>query len=494
MSMGIVALVLRMVLAAMFAVAGIAKFRSIQKTKQTVKDFGLPVWAAGPVSLLLPAGELGVALLLVPVSTVLWASLASLGLLSAFSILIVINLLQGRTPQCNCFGQMSSKPIGWPTLWRNGAMGAVASLVCWNSIASRPLGATKALQDQLSGAKLSTVAAALCGAAITVAGAYFALHLLRQNGRILLRLDALEQQHAGGGVLPRPADMFSGLPIGEQAPAFTLPSLSGELVSLDQLQSASKNMVLIFTDPDCGPCTTMLPDLSQWEKKQHDTTTLVLIGRGEKLANQTKLREHPLKNVLLQNANEVATAYQVKGTPGAVLIDRKGLIASEVVLGAQSIGNLIRTSEREAPALHNENQVVPSQGLEIGSVAPSVTFPDSKGGAIKLGGAESSETLLLFWNPSCGYCTKMLPALRAWEAERSNRDPQLLVISSGTIAKNGDLGITSPTVIDPNFSYGAAYQVRGTPSAVLVDRKGAIASKLAIGADAIFHLVRSSHS
>ncbi len=35
------------------------------------------------------------------------------------------------------------------------------------------------------------------------------------------------------------------------------------------------------------------------------------------------------------------------------------------------------------------------------------------------------ETMVLFWNPGCGFCQQMLPDLKAWE-----EDPQWVLPSS----------------------------------------------------------------
>ena len=53
-------------------------------------------------------------------------------------------------------------------------------------------------------------------------GCWLGYQLLRQNGRIMLRLEALEEQLAQ--LLPPEPD---GLPLGETAPDFELPSLAG---------------------------------------------------------------------------------------------------------------------------------------------------------------------------------------------------------------------------------------------------------------------------
>src|SRR5437899_886966 len=101
------------------------------------------------------------------------------------------------------------------------------------------------------------VGLALAWAAI-LSGCWIGWQLLRQNGRILLRLDALEKQlnelEFGG------ADEPEGLPLGSEAPAFELPDLAGERKSLAQFRGQS--VLLIFFNPDCGFCREMMPKLA----------------------------------------------------------------------------------------------------------------------------------------------------------------------------------------------------------------------------------------
>jgi hypothetical protein len=44
---------------------------------------------------------------------------------------ISFNLARGRKPDCHCFGQLHSAPVGWTTLLRNGVLAAVAGFILW---------------------------------------------------------------------------------------------------------------------------------------------------------------------------------------------------------------------------------------------------------------------------------------------------------------------------------------------------------------------------
>jgi hypothetical protein len=82
----------------------------------------------------------------------------------------------------------------------------------------------------------------------------------------------------------------------------------------------------------------------------------------------------------------------------------------------------------------------------------------------------------------------MLPDLQAWEASPPKGAPRLLVVSSGDVEANQAQGFRSPVVLDQEFAIGRTYGSAGTPSAVLVDAEGKIASHVEVGAPAVLAL------
>src|SRR4051812_2716400 len=106
------------ILPTVFATAGIPQPPDRTRTPRGVAEFGVPTRLAGPVSALLPAAEVAVALALIPARTSVWGALGGLALLLAFSAAISLNLARGRTPECHCFGQLHSSPAGARTLAR----------------------------------------------------------------------------------------------------------------------------------------------------------------------------------------------------------------------------------------------------------------------------------------------------------------------------------------------------------------------------------------
>jgi uncharacterized membrane protein YphA (DoxX/SURF4 family) len=119
----------RLVVAAVFAIAGIAKLIDRDGARQAVRAFGLPRPLVTTVAALLPVGELAVAVAMARRASAVVGAIAALFLLGAFMTAIAISLSHGRQPDCRCFGQVHSAPVTAKTLVRNAVVAALAGLV-----------------------------------------------------------------------------------------------------------------------------------------------------------------------------------------------------------------------------------------------------------------------------------------------------------------------------------------------------------------------------
>src|SRR5215208_997785 len=126
-----IVLVARLLLAGVFAAAGLAKLADRAGSRQAMIDFGVPTSLAGPLGVFLPVTELVVCVALIPGVTAWWGALGALVLLFLFVAGIGVNLARGRKPECHCFGQLHSEPASWNTLARSGVLAAVAGFVVW---------------------------------------------------------------------------------------------------------------------------------------------------------------------------------------------------------------------------------------------------------------------------------------------------------------------------------------------------------------------------
>src|SRR5260370_37016020 len=123
----------RILLAAVFAVAGIAKLFDLRGSRKSLEAFGVPGWLAKPLGILLPLAELACAAALIPDAWAWWGANGVLAMLALFIAGISVNLARGRAPDCHCFGQLSSSPVSWKTLVRNLVLLALAGLVPWKA-------------------------------------------------------------------------------------------------------------------------------------------------------------------------------------------------------------------------------------------------------------------------------------------------------------------------------------------------------------------------
>jgi thiol-disulfide isomerase/thioredoxin/uncharacterized membrane protein YphA (DoxX/SURF4 family) len=463
--MGIVLLAARLALASVFAVAGLAKLHDARGSRKSLGDFGVPAALTPATAMLLTLAELACAVALLRKGWAARGAMGVLALLAVFVVGITASLLRGRHPDCHCFGQLSSRPVSWRTLVRNLTLMALAGLVALR-VNQVPVEWPALHGDSLETAMLIAIGGLVPVLTLTL---WFFFRTLQQNGRLLLRLEAIEKKL---NIDPN-VESGHGLPVGDTAPEFELKAIDGSSVSLRTLGAANKPILLVFTEPGCVACKALLPQLELWQREYIERVVIVPVSRGEEYLNRTKSAALGPRNVLLQAEREVAQAYRVTATPGAVLV-AEGKISSPIAVGSDAIHALLVRTTR--PTL-----------VKKGDVVPSVKLLDLEGGGTTdLATMRGRRTLLLFWNPSCGFCQKMLPDVKAWK--RPEGAPELVVISSGTLAANRGQGFRARVLLDPDFGFVRIFGAMGTPSAVVLDREGRVASEVGVGAPAVFAL------
>ena len=508
--MDVALLLARLLLAAVFMVAGAAKLADREGSGRALADFGVPTSLATPLGVLLPLAELAVAAALIPAATAWWGAAGALVLLLLFVAAIAANLARGRKAECHCFGQLHSEPAGWKTLARNGVLAVVAGFVVWQGYG----GAGPSAVGWLVGLSAAQVAGLVLGLAVLgvlAAQWWMLLNLIKQNGRLLMRVDALERGQGGGAATSPNGSVATqpslGLPIGDTAPEFELPGLHGETLTLESLRASGKPVMLLFTDANCASCTAMLPEIRRWQKEHAEELTISLVSQGTVEENRAKSTEHGLRGVLMEQDWEVSEAYEVEASPSAVLVRPDGTIGSPVHEGPDAISGLLAyaVGKRSQLPLHSGGQeaaqphLTPgdaaaktaSIGPMVGTPAPQIELPDLNGAPISLSNFRGEKVVVLFWDPECGFCREILPDLRAWENNPPTETPKVLIVSSGTEEANREMGLSSPVLLDDQLVVGSAFDAPGTPSAVLIDEQGQIASELAVGAPAVLALAQA---
>ncbi len=465
---GAVGLAAVVVLAVVFATAGVAKVIDSAGTREAVVAFGVPQRLSVLGAVLVPLAELTVAILLIIPRTRIAGAAGSLVLLSLLSAAVAVSLARGRAPECQCFGQLHSAPASWKTLARNGLLAGLGVIALTVTPAS------------LAGSEVLPAAGALATVAVLAACVLGYVSLLRSQGRLLLRLDAIERGLAQAGIgleAQAPAMPSFGPAPGAAAPDFTAVDETGTTVSLDDLLASGLPLLLAFTSPDCGPCRTLVPTLAAWQRDHAERLTVAVVTTDP----GAETRAHGLARVLADDDLTVYGLYEANGTPSAVLVSADATIASHVAQGVDAIVRLV--DEALAEPLD-----VDEPGLPVGAPIPEVSLVGLDGQATSLIGDAEDATLLLFWNPDCGFCGSMRDELLAWEQGPPRGAPRLVVLSSGDEDATRADGFASAVVLDPGMVVGSAFGATGTPMAVMLDSRGVVASPLVAGAAAVLAL------
>lgn len=468
-------------LCAVFTVAGFAKLLDRDGSRTAALSFGVPERLAGVVALGLPPVELAIAALLLPAATRWWAALAALALLLVFCTAIGVAMARGEAPDCHCFGQLHSAPAGWSTLARNAALAGAAALVV---VAGRDDAGPGAFAwvSRLEGVEWALLALAVALAAVLAVGGYVVSHVLRSYGRVLVRLDRVEERLRVAGLeLEEPDEMPQlGLAPGTRAPEFWLPSVDGDRVALGDLLQPGRPLLLLFTSPSCVPCSVLMPTVAGWQQDHADELTVALLSDGDEELIRAEAAEHGLEHVLVDETLSAYEAYEANGTPSAVLLGDDGTIASWLAAGSEWIASLFEE------ALHGRGR---TPGLPVGSEAPSFRLKTLAGGEASVAEVVGGSTVVLFWNPGCGYCRAMHDDVRRWEVAPPNGAPALVVVSAGTPEEVRQEGFTSQVLLDREWNVSGAFGADGTPMAVLVNGDGRVATPVVTGAPAVLELL-----
>jgi peroxiredoxin len=353
---------------------------------------------------------------------------------------------------------------------------------------------------------MTTVSRVAPLAMVGIAG-WLGYELLTQNGRLLLRIEALERQLAE--LTGRPAaddELPGGLPVGSVAHDFALPTLSGETMALSQWQG--RRVLLIFFDPGCGYCRRMLPDLARLDPAPADgRPTPLVVSTGGAEENRRLMEQYGVRvPVLLQEGGEVAEQYAVSGTPMGYLIDARGVTASPLAIGARALLELANALPQEeaggGPGAQPGNGYsrgrfgslaasrIKRNGLPAGTPAPSFRLPRVDGGELALEELRGRPVLLVFSDPACEPCNALAPRLE--QLHRRSPGFQVVMVSrsdpEANRAKVAEHGLTFPVVLQRRWEISREYGMFATPIGYLLDADGVIAAAVAVGTDAILAL------
>jgi len=281
--------------------------------------------------------ELGVGVLLIT-DIYRWGAAGALVLLTAFTGLIGVTLAAGRRPACGCFGSLNSTPAGAKDIMRNAVLGLVAVLALVTD--SEAGGATAARWLMARGGYFWLTAALLLTAFACIGLLTSAVvQLLRQQGRLLLRVEHLEGHLGEIAADPGPSASSLSLWTPRPAPVVALPDRHGRVVLLSELVGPLQQALLLFTDPTCPACEIVIAELRQIAAQLARTTNLVMVLQR---SPGTEAETPPVDATVLFDADGSAAArFGVEGVPTAVLIAADGMISRPPCPGQVPIRQLL---------------------------------------------------------------------------------------------------------------------------------------------------------
>ena len=332
--------------------------------------------------------------------------------------------------------------------------------------------------------------------------------LIKQQGRILLRLDKIEQGQVTDSVAHQ-SENEAGLDefVGTDFPPFTFPDLSGNAVRLEDFRG--KQILLVNWNFECGFCDSIAPELARLQDSlEKQNVQLLLLGYGDRESNRKLASKHGLKcPILLSKDDQTPKPFEHRGTPVAYLLDETGRVARSLANGADQVLELANrmsapreggseSASRNRKKLQTERSLGESRlkrdGLKAGTPAPIFRLPDLQGRFVSLEDYRGQRLLLVFSDPQCGPCDELAAELPRLHQAHAANGLALLLVGRGNAEENRrkatQFGIKFPVVLQEQWKLSKEYGIFATPVAFLIDEKGVIARDVAVGRDAILAL------
>ena len=317
--------------------------------------------------------------------------------------------------------------------------------------------------------------------------------LVKQQGRILLRLDALESSPKATESVPQNLSEETepdGLPIGTDFPSFVFPDPTGEAVTLEDFRG--KRVLLVHWNFECGFCAAIAPELARLETSfEKRNVQLALLAYGDAESNRAQAAAHGLKSpILLLQDHEKPAPFEHRGTPSAYLLDEKGRVAAPFALGTDHVLSLARGLAGDDVGASSSDALQSQLGTDF----PLFELPDLAGEMVALEDLRGRGVLLVHWNFDCGFCESIAPELGRLEAVLDQRNVQLVLLAKGDAQSNRDQAaehrLRCRILLLQDREKPRLFEHRGTPVAYLLDEEGRIAAPFASGADQVLSLAR----
>ncbi len=485
--MEITLLIIRLFLFAVFAIAGISKLLDRPGSIKAMREFGTPDEFAKTFAVALPFAEIVFAGCFLFTSMAWIGSIGALLLLLTFIGGMIWQISQGKAPDCHCFGQIHSEPVGKKSLIRNILFALLALVLVTQGRDPQGMSLADTSSEML---QMALIFILLTLAVVLLS---YVKKLSDQQTEILRQMGVLEL--ASGESVPvernDAGDPNDGLPIGAPLPDFAIPDLNGRIVCFDELLGENKPFLFLFVGATCDPCEAFLPEIREWEALLGEKLRFIFISHGDVEMTRKKFGNTVSSIVLVEKAREFALTVNAKWTPTALFVDSDGNIASHIAAGDIAIRRLVeqvKSRDLNEEFLHflgMNGYGKPS----IGNSIPKFSMKDLKGNEVTDENFVGRKTLVAFSSPTCSHCSVLMEQIREWELNKKPEEPGFVIFADGEPAEHVELGLESPILLDDEYSIARKFGMHGVPSAVLVNEDGTIITETAIGPTNIWALI-----
>ena len=160
----------------------------------------------------------------------------------------------------------------------------------------------------------------------------------------------------------------AGPKLGEAAPQFELPALSGARIAIGG--ERAKSQLLFFLSPTCPICKKLLPVLRSSAAAERDWLDVVLASDGEATQHLAFYGEAKLNEFPYVLSADLGMTYRVSRLPYAVLTDERGIIRAKGMINTREhleslfnakelgVGSVQEYLRERMPAQHQHGETV----------------------------------------------------------------------------------------------------------------------------------------
>jgi len=120
-----------------------------------------------------------------------------------------------------------------------------------------------------------------------------------------------------------------GPKVGDAAPIFNLPDLSGKVVALGGSGANGFSTMLMFVSPTCPVCKKLLPIVKSIAESEGRWLRVVFTSDGDDANQREFVERYRLESFPMVLSSELGMTYRVGKLPYAVLIDEEGRVRAK---------------------------------------------------------------------------------------------------------------------------------------------------------------------